>query len=194
MAVSISLLEFFRTGLFGPLSLGMPRAQVEAALGAPDDYAVLSRRASRQHRPEEHWKYSKIWRYGGVELMFDGQDDLWGVHIEHLARVVPAGGEKMRLDPWILRPGLSVAEAEAALQAQQITYRLRPDPFDNALVHLALETGPLLYFVVSDGQDTAEPGGLCIITFPDRLKDVYYDVSGRALKSARQKRGSGGGA
>lgn len=193
MGVSISLLQFCCTGLFGPLHIGMPRAQIEAALGAPDDYMVLSRRERRKYPEAEHWKHSNIWRYGSVELTFDASDLLCAVHIDHLDNVVPAGGEKIQLDPWILRPGLSVAGAQTALDEQQIAYRQRPDPFDESLVHLALEAGPVLYFQMSNGVDTAEPGGLCLLDFPDRLKDAFYDEAGQVLKSARRKRATGGG-
>src|ERR1700692_2197538 len=63
MAISVSMLEFFRTGAFGPLHLGMARVQIEAILGPPDDYAVLSRRERRQCKGDTPWKYSRIWLY-----------------------------------------------------------------------------------------------------------------------------------
>ncbi len=39
--IKISLQEFFATGKFGPIELGMPRHQVLTSLGAPDEYGYL---------------------------------------------------------------------------------------------------------------------------------------------------------
>ncbi|MCB8942224.1 MAG: hypothetical protein H6658_00480 [Ardenticatenaceae bacterium] len=50
----INLLEFFKTGQFGPVKIGTTRSEVKALLGMPDN----------QTSPN-------LWEYGGVELHFD---------------------------------------------------------------------------------------------------------------------------
>jgi hypothetical protein len=48
----ISVLEFLRTGSFGPLSIGMPEAQVRSLFGEPTDELLISRRSrKRGERP-----------------------------------------------------------------------------------------------------------------------------------------------
>ena len=50
----INLLEFFKTGQFGPTHLGMTRGEVKRLLGSPDNDTSPT-----------------IWEYGGIELHFD---------------------------------------------------------------------------------------------------------------------------
>lgn len=101
--------------------------------------------------------------------------------IDHLDYLIPYGGEKIQLDSWILRPELSLSEAEAAFTERHLAYHTRRSPFDEEVVHLVLETGVLFYFV-TNGEDNALSGGLHIIEFPDT-----YDRSGNSHKRANRK-------
>lgn len=49
----INLLDFFKTGQFGPVQIGMTCTDVEALLGPPDNYTT-----------------DLVWEYGGIELHF----------------------------------------------------------------------------------------------------------------------------
>ncbi len=190
MTVSISLYEFFRTGAFGPLHLGMARVQIEAILGPPDDYAVLSRREHWQCKGDAPWRYSKCWRYGGVELFFDEEKGLEAVHLDYLFKRLPSGGEKIQLDPWILHPGLSLEEAEVACTERQLAYQVsREDPFNEGVAHLVFETGADLYFEVEVEVEDLWPRGLWLLYFPDTRKR-YYDEAGHLRKLKGQKRGA----
>lgn len=165
MATSISMLEFFRSGAFGPLHLGIMRAQIEAILGPPDDYLVLSRRERRRYREKDHWRYSRGWCYGDVELFFDDVHCLRAVHIDYLFERIPSGGEKIQLDPWILHPGLSLDEAKAACAESQLTYYIRPDSFQEEVVHLVLATRIDLHF--DREVEGSQSLGLRLLYFPD---------------------------
>ena len=65
----INLLQFFKTGDFGPAKLGMSRAEVENLLGKPDSYF-----SSDEDHDSGDYATAGIWEYGGVELCFATQD------------------------------------------------------------------------------------------------------------------------
>jgi len=65
----INLLQFFKTGDFGPVKLGMTRAEVENLLGEPDSYY-----SPDDANNSDNYTTAGIWEYGGVELYFATQD------------------------------------------------------------------------------------------------------------------------
>lgn len=75
----IQLKEFFRTGMFGPVGLGMTRAEVVALLGAPD------RTNTVKENPIPGYSYGGVWMYFDAEkaealaLMTFKPTDLWYV-------------------------------------------------------------------------------------------------------------------
>jgi hypothetical protein len=194
MTIFVSMLEFFRTGAFGSLHPGITRTQIEALVGPPDDYSILSRKERRRYKEEDHWKYSGVWVYGcngdngilgSVQLFFDEQHSLWYILIDYLYMCLPSGGEKIQIDPWILRPGLSLEDAQTALTQSQLRYHIRQDPFYEEIVHLVLETGVLLYF---DREAESRSTGIQRLYFPDTMKD-FYDEAGNVLPQKRPKGG-----
>src|SRR5260370_3159612 len=199
MAISVLILEFFRTGAFGPLHLKMTRRQIEEIVGPPDDYGVRSAKEGGRHRKEEdHWKDSSVWFYGdharggNVELFFDDGHCLHAIHIDYLFESIASGGKKIEIDPWILHPGLSLEDAQTALTQSQLSYHIRPDPFqeeglNEGTVHLVLETGVLLYFDV-EAEEESRPTGIQLLDFPDTLKH-FYDETGNVLPRKRPKGG-----
>ena len=64
----INLLQFFKTGRFGPVKLGMTRAEVENLLGKPDSYS------SDTIYETINYAEARVWEYGGVELCFATDD------------------------------------------------------------------------------------------------------------------------
>jgi hypothetical protein len=210
MAIFVSMLEFFRSGEFGPLRLNMTRRRIEEIVGPPDDYFAISAKERRRHRREEdHWKYARGWVYGDhfsggrVELSFDeGYSSkhpyrsivydhclLRTIHIDYLSTSIASGGEKIKIDPWILHPGLSLEDAQTALTQSQLSYHIRPHPFPEdgpGTVHLVLESGVLLYFDV-EGEIESRPAEIQLLYFPDSMKD-YYDESGNVLPEIERRR------
>jgi hypothetical protein len=110
--IAVSLLDWLRTGQFGPVRLGFSRAQLQDLLGRPDDMGGTS----RKHRTPA------IWKYGDIEFHFGGRDDpLYLIHLDDFA--IPTGGPAIAFDPWIVRGGLLREEVEWILSAQGIAYR-----------------------------------------------------------------------
>lgn len=86
--IDISLLEFIKTGRFGPVSLGMSRHDVFALFGKPDVVGAGNLE-------------TRLCKYGDIEFHFQAKTGLlyliWSDHI-------PFPGERsrrIRLDPWL---------------------------------------------------------------------------------------------
>ena len=146
--VRVSLLEWLRTGLFGPLHLGMTRLEVRDLLGPAEDW-------SSARNPDGS---SAIWKYGDFEFYFDGHDAPL-----HLLRAdsfrVPSGGQTMALDPWILRRGLSRRALARRLTAEGIPHGWRRWPYDNNLLLLDVRPVLTLTFIRRRGA-SSPPSGL----------------------------------
>jgi len=111
--VDVSLKELIESGRFGPLRLGMSKEQVESFLGAPDDWSVGSRKFSQ----------ATILKYGDVEFHFDPHaGGLWLIHLEQFD--APSRGKSVRLDPWVIRPSLTLSEMEECLSRNGISYQV----------------------------------------------------------------------
>lgn len=137
--IEISLLEWLRTGRFGPVHLGMSRAEVEGVLGPPE--MMGGRTSRRKRRPT-------IWKYGDVEMYFGGEleDPLHTVFLEGLS--VPSEGQRLVIDPWRLRGGMGLEEAIQQLEAEGLRFEQRVNPVDKDYVELSLESGVKLSFGV----------------------------------------------
>ena len=111
--VEVSLKELIESGRYGPLRLGVSREQVESFLGAPDDWSAGPCKFSQ----------ATILKYGDVEFHFDPRDDsLWLIHLEQFE--APSGGKSVSLDPWVIRPSLTVSEMEECLSRSGIRYQV----------------------------------------------------------------------
>ncbi len=142
--IAVSMLEFLRTGLWGPIRLQMTRSQVQASIGPPDVVSVKREPA--------------IWKYGDVEFHFV-QAALVLIHIDHFdpASGLPRTGERMRLDPWVIRQGIAQSALEPHLQAQQLPFREVQRVEPNVAV-LRVGAGIQLYFVEQSGAFDPAPG------------------------------------
>jgi hypothetical protein len=114
----ISLLEFFRTGRFGGVTVGMSRQEVEALLGRPDSWSRL-----------EEYGTAGIWIYGGVELCYSSQDNnlLQSIYFRpsYFTRRESRRSNK-RVDTWIfgMTPnGPSKHQLEEALRNASIPFQ-----------------------------------------------------------------------
>src|SRR5581483_3712690 len=102
--VTLSLKEFLRTGILGPVQLGMLRAQLLNVLGEPEHIGGTSR---KHHQPT-------ILKYGDLEFLFPpGEDCLQTIHMDGFTR--PRGSTAVVLDPWIIVGGASLDGTEQAL-------------------------------------------------------------------------------
>lgn len=110
--VAILLLDWLRTGLFGPLRFGQTRAETALLLGPPDDVGGISRKYPRP----------TIWKYGDFELYFWlGDDGLSAVLTDTFT--IPHGGPRIQIAPWHLRNGIAQRASEEALTSADIAYR-----------------------------------------------------------------------
>jgi len=134
--MNVSLKEFIETGRFGPVHLGMNRAQVERSLGAPDDVGW----GSRKHRQPA------IWKYGDVEFHFGREGDaLFLIHLDEFD--VPSGGKFVGLDPWVIRGSLTLLEAEKYLTRNGIDYEVADYPLEDDALCIKTGAGVKLIFI-----------------------------------------------
>ena len=155
MVIRVSMREWLRSGLFGPVRLGMSRAQVHGLLGPPDDTGGTSRR----------YRTPAIWKYGDIEFHFGRRDDdrLHLIYLDHFA--VPTGGRAIALDPWIVRGGLRRPDVEQHLDACGIPYDHATGPDPTSSTCLVVSSGVVLDFV--ERQETrSPPPGLFAIFCP----------------------------
>jgi len=132
---TVSLEAFLQTGRLGPVRLGMSRAQVEEALGPPDEVGCTTRKFRRP----------SCWFYGDLELHFvRGGDELWLIHLEYFQ--VPQGGKNLHLDPWIITGEMTRSEVERHLAAYTLPFQEIPSADDNAIT-LRVGAGVTLLFV-----------------------------------------------
>ena len=148
--LTVSFLEWLRTGRFGPIHLGMSRTEVEGALGPPPVTGGTSRRR----------RTPTLWKYGDVELHFGQtrEDPLDMLFLEGFS--VPSGGQTLTLDPWTLRGGMGLEEAIRQLQATALSFEQRTNPADRDYLEVCLASGVKLGF----GVGGEAPRGLITMT------------------------------
>lgn len=112
MLVNVSLRELIEKGSFGPVHLGMSRGEVIRHLGEPTDWSA-GRKFFR----------AGILKYGDFEFHFDPRDGLlWLIHLEEFSATT--AGSSVRLDPWIIRPALTLSETEITLTRRGVSYHV----------------------------------------------------------------------
>ena len=130
--MKVSLQEFIRTGKFGPIELGMGRAQVETILGAPDAWTAQENKAD-----------ASIWKYGDVEFYFQNHA-LWMIFMDDFT--VPNGGSKIGLEPWIIGGQLTLSRAEKEPKLAAIAYQKTDFSYKENGVRLIAKSGATLAF------------------------------------------------
>jgi hypothetical protein len=144
--MSVSCEDFCRRGAFGPLGLGNSRRALLDWLGDPELFG-----------PQPVQAEAEIWRYGSFEFYFPaGGDGLSMIFSDHLAPLrLPA---PVMLDPWIIRAGLRLEEAQDALDRAGAAYRDEPIVSLNAIDLIFDSAVTLRFWPV--GSDSWELGGL----------------------------------
>ena len=145
MVIHVSMREWLQSGLFGPVRLGMSRAQVQELLGPP----VSSGGTSRRYRTPA------IRKYGDIELHFGRREDdrLHLIYLDYFA--IPTGGRAIALDPWIMRGGLPRLDVEQHLDACGIPYCHAAGPDLTGSTCLVVDSGVVLQFI--DQQEACSP-------------------------------------
>jgi hypothetical protein len=126
----ISLLEFFRTGQFGPLNLGSSKSEIKAILGEPTDW-MNPTRASKKYKFD-------IWKYGQVEFHFTQEclDHFWCDTTNWERKNAISFGDNFDLDPWLVYEYAMLDTVELELRAFGLSYRIRPLKHETGVVFL----------------------------------------------------------
>ena len=135
--IAVALLDFVRSGAFGPVTLGQSRERLRELLGPPDAWGPS------QQGPA----HALIWKYGTTEFHFPGPA-LSLIHSD--AFEIPQGGARIDLDPWILRFGLALPSVEAALTDEGIAYSRHDDRHNPGAILLRTEAGVAFLFAELD--------------------------------------------
>ena len=147
-AVKVSMEDFLRTGVFGPLKFGMTGEEIQAILGPPD-FTFMRAKTGRPTGFE----------YGDVEFYFlsDRDSRLCAIYLDEFD--IPRGNSVLALDPWRLRAAMSQADAEAALRQAGISFRpvSMPDPKMDGIV---TASGVELGFIREPSEPYSPPAGL----------------------------------
>jgi hypothetical protein len=115
--LEVNLKEFFRTGSFGMIQLGMPRESVLSLLG-PTVWWGPSDAAS--------FETATIWKYGDIEFYFSRADRLFQIFSDDFE--IPRGGETLQIDPWVIRNQMLAETLKAALDEAKIPFSMQDVP------------------------------------------------------------------
>ena len=131
--ISSSLLEFAKTGKIGPVHVNMSRKNVHLHLGTPSHWGS----------EEELWK-AEIWCFGDIEIYFAAElvEMIFSDNEHHYK-----GGEQLRVEPWIVAPGLARDSFEAELSALNIPYTSRRWLVDPAQTHVIVANYISILFI-----------------------------------------------
>lgn len=115
--LAVSLEEFFRTGFFGVIQLGMPRESVLSLLG-PTVWWGPSDATS--------FETATIWKYGDIEFYFSRADRLFQIFSDDFE--IPKGGETLQIEPWVIRNQMPAETLKAALDEAEIPFSIQDVP------------------------------------------------------------------
>lgn len=152
---TVHLRDFLATGEFGPISLGADRPAVEACFGQPETTGGQSRKHKRPN----------IWKYGDVEFFFERDSgELHLVHIDHFSGDggAPEGWGELRLEPWVVREGLSRDVFEQTLASAGLPYTVVPQPSLNQCL-VSVPAGVVVGFIAAP-DEFCGPVGLAFVS------------------------------
>ena len=132
--IAASMLAFLRTGEFGPIKLGISRAELQDCLGEPKNWGPAKK--AKQN--------AEIWKYGDVEFYFDDSDTLWMIFADHIENL--RGGSAIEIDPWIFHGGLLAAAALDSFSAAAIPYERIHETLDDDTERYRVGAGVELIF------------------------------------------------
>lgn len=133
--IAVSMLAFLRTGEFGPIKLGISRAELQGCLGEPEQWGPAPR---AKHN-------AGIWKYGDIEFFFHFREDaLVGVFADNIKTL--NGGNAIDLDPWVLNGDLTVKQALRELEDAGVPYQRIDWKFDDTTERFRVGVGVELIF------------------------------------------------
>ena len=132
--IAVSMLAFLRTGEFGPIKLGIFRAELQGCLGDPENWGPHPK--AKQH--------AAVWKYGDIEFYFDNSNTLWMIFTDHVETL--NGGNAIDLDPWVVSGSLTVKQAlrdleDAGMPCERIDWK-----FDDSTERFRVGAGIDLVF------------------------------------------------
>lgn len=140
--VRVSLRDWIVKGELGPFRVGASKADLIRIVGHPDQAGC----------PDDG--EDQVWKYGDLELLFTGRSHPFTVYcVEmHAFADVPSGGRKLRIDPWIVRSELPLADMRRALAQHGVAYSEEVAKHDDTNLHLVVREDPRirLDFITSD--------------------------------------------
>ena len=133
--IAVSMLAFLRTGEFGPIKLGISRAELQDCLGEPENWGPSPR---AKHNAD-------IWKYGDIEFYFnDSSSTLWMIFFDDAGPF--RGGKAIKLDPWIFHGGLLAADALKSFTAAALLYERIHETLDDDTERYRVGAGVELIF------------------------------------------------
>lgn len=136
--ITVSMLDFLRTGQFGPVHLGISRDQLRDYLGEPEAWSLGSSR-----HPTRTPARAAVWKYGDVEFHFNG-NTLVLIFADHVR--ILKGGEAIDLNPWVLSGKATVKQVLSDLEAAQISCQRIDWKFDSTTERFRFGAGVELLF------------------------------------------------
>ena len=143
----VSLLEFARTGAWGPLRAGNDRGKVCEVLGEPPLWGPS----------EETIETATIWKYGDFEFHFL-DDYLTTIFTDWFE--VPNAGDAIEVDPWILHVELMLEPFKGALRNEGISFATSPNKYKNPDEWDVITAAGTL-FTFRERDNDYGPAGLC---------------------------------
>jgi hypothetical protein len=142
--IDVDLQQFCSTGVLGPITVGMTKAQMEQLLGTPHEWGgswpgwpqAKQRKAARFTLPYTEYP---IWKYDAIEFHFGDSTCqlylIWCDHLNQLAR----DGQAFHLHLWVfgdLRP-LHKDRCIQALRNEGIQFEDRVFPYGGRIMLLS---------------------------------------------------------
>lgn len=164
--IPIDMREVCRTGRFDCLRIGQTKELILHNFPHPDDWGGnRSQIASAMTSPS--------WRYGNIELHFDGPR-LLRIFSDYLDTL--HGGESLAVDPWFLHEPekLTLVEVMRALNRERIDFTKRTGVI--AEVTLVLTSGVALQFNERDPDTRSVEEAEARIEDPNELRLAAFSV------------------
>jgi hypothetical protein len=139
----VSLLDFAKTGQFGPITIGSTRTEVRTAFGDPTDYTA--------RQPME---LADVWRYGDLEIHFT--DELVSLLYSD-GFDIPEGGPTLKIDPWIIRRRLPLNDWERAAPSAGLEFDSAEDQINPRCIIVTTTAGVFFHFGIEE-----DPEGLYV--------------------------------